>query len=249
MLKFYGLTSGYKRIRKLKDRHRGARCFIIGSGPSLRACDLSELSESGEVSFAFNRIFHMFTQTDWRPTYYMSEDEKMLKGSVDEVNKMDLKYKFIPVQAKYYHDVYVDGAIQYKMTYQKSDTRRRLFSSNCAKGINAGSTVVYSAMQMAAYMGFSEIYLLGLDHNFNKSVNNNGEIVIDHSVKDYFSEDYNVDKDDLYIPNTEESTQTYVDAKYYLDQMGVKVFNATRGGKLEVFERADFDRLMSSDEK
>lgn len=249
LLKHFWLTAGCRRIRKLKDRHRGARCFIIGNGPSLTARDLSKLSESGEVSFAFNRIFHMFTQTDWRPTYFMSEDEKMLEGSVDKINGIDLNCKFVPAQAKYYHDIHVDRAIHYKMIYQKSDVFRRLFSSNCAAGIHAGSTVVYSAMQMAAYMGVSEIYLLGVDHNFNKSVNNKGEIIIDPSVKDYFCKDYNADKEDLYIPNTENSTQTYLDAKYHLDQMGVKVFNATRGGKLEVFERVDFDRLMNSDEK
>ena len=93
-------------------------------------------------------------------------------------------------------------------------------------------------------MGFSEIYFIGVDHHFRISRNNAGEIVVDNSVKDYFSEKYNEDKDKLYIPNTEKSTLTYVAMKDHCEKRGIRVFNATRGGKLEVFQRVDFDKLF-----
>ena len=103
---------------------------------------------------------------------------------------------------------------------------------------------MYTAVQLAAYMGFSEIYLIGVDHHFHISQNNKGEIVVDNSVKDYFSDKYNEDKANLYIPNTEKSTMTYVAMKAHCDKRGIRVFNATRGGKLEVFSRVDFDTLF-----
>ena len=77
LVKNFWLTDGYRRIRKFKNIHSGERCFIIGNGPSLNADDLDKLAEQGYVTFAFNRIYHIFDQTDWRPTYYMSQDEKM----------------------------------------------------------------------------------------------------------------------------------------------------------------------------
>ncbi len=103
---------------------------------------------------------------------------------------------------------------------------------------------MYTAAQIAAYMGFSEIYLIGVDHHFRISQNNQGEIIVDNTVKDYFTDKYNEDKDKLYIPNTEKSTMTYVAMKRACDVRGIKVYNATRGGKLEVFERVDFDALF-----
>ena len=104
---------------------------------------------------------------------------------------------------------------------------------------------MYTAAQIAAYMGFSEIYLIGVDHHFRISRNNAGEIVVDNTVKDYFSEKYNEDKDKLYIPNTEKSTLTYVAMKNHCEKRDIRVFNATRGGKLEVFQRVDFDTLFN----
>jgi hypothetical protein len=63
-------------------------------------------------------------------------------------------------------------------------------------------------------------------------------------VKDYFTDKYNEDKDKLYIPNTEKSTLTYVAMKEQCEKREIRVYNATRGGKLEVFERVDFDLLF-----
>ena len=103
---------------------------------------------------------------------------------------------------------------------------------------------MYTAAQLAAYMGFKEIYLIGVDHHFHISQNNAGEIIVDDSVKDYFSEKYNTDKENLYIPNTEKSTLTYVAMKEQCERRGIRVFNATRGGKLEVFKRVDFGSLF-----
>ena len=36
----------------------------------------------------------------------------------------------------------------------------------------------------------------------------------------------------------------YQSAKKYADAHGIKIYNATRGGNLEVFERVDFDSLF-----
>lgn len=41
-------------------------------------------------------------------------------------------------------------------------------------------------MQLAVYMGITEIYLIGTDHHFHTSMNAKGEIIIDPKAKDYF---------------------------------------------------------------
>jgi hypothetical protein len=42
-------------------------------------------------------------------------------------------------------------------------------------------------------MGFSEIYLLGVDHNFSKMVDKNGNVIEDNTVQSHFAKDYNSD--------------------------------------------------------
>lgn len=38
--------------------------------------------------------------------------------------------------------------------------------------------------------------------------------------------------------------KTYESAQKYTKEHGIKIYNATRGGNLEVFERVDFDFLF-----
>jgi hypothetical protein len=241
----YDKTAFGKALAHYKDRYQGCRCFLIGNGPSLRPEDLTRLHEAGEITFGFNRIYNIFDQTQWRPTFYISQDEKMLGGCTDIVNKMDMGVKLIPVELKWWHDIHIDHALYFHIIPQDAEDPRDFgFSDDIAKGIFNSSTCMYTAAQIAAYMGFSEIYLLGVDHSFRISQNNAGQIVVDNSVKDYFSEKYNQDKENLYIPNTEKSTLTYVAMKSHCDKRGIHVYNATRGGKLEVFPRIDFDSLF-----
>ena len=75
-LKNYTKTAAGKLLAAYKDIYTGQRCFLIGNGPSLRAEDLTRLHEAGEITFAFNRVYNIFEQTPWRPTFYISQDEK-----------------------------------------------------------------------------------------------------------------------------------------------------------------------------
>ena len=238
-------TTYGRRISSCQNQFAGKRCFFIGNGPSLQAEDLTRLHESGEITFAFNRIYNIFDNTPWRPTFYISQDEKMLSGCVDVVNQLPLPVKFIPIQLHWYYGIDIHNALYFNMTGQTSeDPQMYYFSDDVSHTVYNSSTGMYTAAQFAAYMGFSEIYLIGVDHHFQISRNNKGEIVVDNSVKDYFSDKYNQDKSQLYIPNTEKSTLTYIAMKKHCDQRRIKVYNATRGGKLEVFQRVDFDALF-----
>lgn len=230
-----------KNIKTLKNLHLNKRCFIIGNGPSLIAEDLDKFKN--EITFAFNRIYYIFDQTDWRPTYYCSEDDKTILESKDEINNLKIENKFFPVNFPWDYKIHFKNAKYFIFKFGDRNVEPK-FSEDIVKGIYWGNTVAYTAIQLAVYMGVKEIYLLGVDHNFSRMVNDKGEIVIDETAKDYFTEKYNRDKEDLYIPNIEVSTRAFTAAKKYADRHNIKIFNATRGGKLEVFERVEFDKII-----
>ncbi len=231
-----------RRLKKLKDIHRCQRCFIIGNGPSLRSEDLTKIKNNNDITFAFNRIFHIFSDTTWRPTYYLSQDERMLLGCEDEVEKIPADIKFIPIENRWYYGIKKLKGIQYFHLISENETN--FFSENINKYIVARGTVVYTAIQVAVYMGIKEIYLIGVDHQFNKVLDKDGKLVIDNTVQNYFCNAYDQDKDNLWIPNTDKTTLIYMSAKEYADAHGIKIYNATRGGKLEVFPRVEFDSLF-----
>ncbi len=243
--KHFERTKYAKKLRKYRNKYIGRRCFFIGNGPSLKASDLTCLHNQREITFAFNRIYNIFDETPWRPTFYISQDEKMLKGCEAIIDGLPLNEKFIPIQLHWYHDIDIHDATYFNINWEQGTTPGEyLFSKDISKEVSSAGTVMYTAAQMAAYMGFSEIYLLGVDHHFRVSQNNDGEVIVDETAKDYFSDAYNHDKEELYIPNLEKSTDAYIAMKRYCDEMKIKVVNATRGGMLEVFPRDKFDELM-----
>ena len=238
----YKNSTDVKILRSWKDKYKGQRCFIVGNGPSLNIYDLEKLK--GEVTFAFNRIYYIFDKTDWRPTFYSSVDLKLIKNSLQEINNLNFKYKFLPLVLKNDYGINAEGAIYINQTYKKDNKELPRFSEDITKCIEGGNTVTYTAIQMAVYMGFKKIYLIGVDHNCSRNINKNGNLIKNKNIKDYFCEEYNKDNDRLYIPKINLSTLAYIKAEEYSQNSDFKIYNATRGGKLEVFERVDFDELF-----
>ena len=63
------------KLQQLKNRYSGKRCFIIGSGPSMKIEYLDRLQN--EFTFSANQIFKIFNQTNWCPTLYVKADIKI----------------------------------------------------------------------------------------------------------------------------------------------------------------------------
>ena len=232
-------------LTRYKNLHKGESCFILGNGPSLRAEDLTKIDEAGIVTFGTNRIYNIFSDTCWRPTYYVCEDELILKGKEREIEEIPAKAKFIPAELRWYHGVNVKDADYYHIVYNAESINPWSFSPDIAKGIGCGGTVTFACMQIAAYMGFANIYLLGVDHNYQVIIDIDGNVVTDPTAGDYFCEQYDEDIKNTAIHDMGQNTRAYLGAKGYLKaHPGSTIYNATRGGKLEVFERVDFDELI-----
>ena len=243
--KHFEKTKYGKKIVRYHDKYAGRRCFIVANGPSLRSEDLTLLHDKGEITFAMNRIYKVFEQTSWRPTFYICEDELIAGGQQKEIDAIEAKEKFIPIEIKWWHNVDIKDACYFHINYHDEERYPYSFSSDCAHQVDCRGTVTFTCMEFAAYMGFSEISLLGVDHNYRVTIDINGNVVTDPNQKDYFTENYDSDIKDQVVHDMGNNTRAYMDAQKYVTETGrTKIFNATRGGKLEVFPRIDFDSLF-----
>ncbi len=234
-----------KMIKKYKDAYIGQRCFIVANGPSLTADDLNVLHQNGETTFGMNRIYKMFPNTDWRPTFYVCEDELIAKEQQKEISEIEAKEKFIPIELKWWHGIDIKNALYFHLNLDFRSNDEFGFSSNFAHKADCRGTVTFTCMQIAAYMGFSEIYLLGVDHNYHTTIDINGNVVVDPTAKDYFCEGYDSDIKDIVVHDMGNNTRAYIDAKRYCEKtQKTTIYNATRGGKLEVFQRVTFEELF-----
>lgn len=243
LLSRYNLSKYGYLLSRYHNIHINERCFIIGNGPSLKPLDLSVLHEKGEISFAFNRIFQIFPQTAWRPTYFISQDSLSLSTSIKDINQIPSEAKFIPVESLWYDGIELEKAVYFHLSKNNEDNYC-LFSEDVSRVVYNSTTVAYTAIQFAVYMGFKDIYLLGVDHHFHTMRDRTGKIHIDETAKDYFAEDYNKLRKGEWLPNVDCSTMAFETARKYAELHDIKIYNATRGGKLEVFPRVDFDFLF-----
>lgn len=234
-----------RELKKLQNKYKGRRCFIVANGPSLRTEDLEKLANANEITFGMNRIYKIFDDTSWRPTFYACEDELIAKEQQKEINDLPAEIKFIPIELKWFHDIEIEDAQYFHLNYREEMRSGDGVSADIAHQIDCRGTVTCTCMQIAMYMGFTEIYLLGVDHNYQKIIDINGNIIEDKTAKDYFCEGYDDDIKDVVVHDMGKNTLAYIDANKYADKMGLStIYNATRGGKLEVFHRVDFDSLF-----
>lgn len=241
--KKYQNSEDSQYIKTLKDSCDGERCFIIGNGPSLTREDLGLLVN--EKTFAFNRIYQMYQYTNWRPTYYMVIDSSIVqKLNQEKEKKLDGEYIFFTnkkLTQKYkeqnaHQIIFKDVAPVHR---DKAIVKK--LSDDVSQYFSIAQSVTILAFEFAFYMGFKEIYLLGVDHSFAIEIDANGKKHINKNIESHFKEDN--DKA-LYFGYKDALTREFEICKQYADQYGVKVVNVTRGGKLEVFERDTLENVL-----
>ena len=245
------------KLGQFRDRHRGERCFVIGNGPSLTMCDLDKLKS--EVTFAANKIYLAFDKTDWRPSYYVVEDDHMIWQHHEEIIRLHGFMKFVSSNWTLEKEsVVTDSEIERLKNLFRQDRevvlyRRSLleqgefpkFSGDGCRVIYCGYMVTYISLQLAYFMGFTQVYLIGVD--FSYSLSNPGSNTFthaEHHPQDHFTPDYFCPGEKRYMPQLERAERAMVCAKDFYEVQGRKVWNATRGGNLEVFDRISLEEAL-----
>ncbi|MBD5456792.1 MAG: DUF115 domain-containing protein [Lachnospiraceae bacterium] len=240
-----------RKLLAMKNKYSGQRCFLVANGPSLKSSDLDMIAD--EISFGCNMIYKMFEQTKWRPTYHFIVDVVYTKNLYQEIEQ----YVESPMimHDKAYRSMRVKPQdVVYVHSYSQEDYQIR--GNMLAYYIPAKATVMTFMIEMAIYMGFNEIYLLGVD---NTNVFTAG----------HFSEKYTPSElDKVNLARARESMnnskltleelgeyrvgraiKAYEKISEYTKRKGVRIYNVTRGGALEVFPRKSIEDVLSDGEK
>lgn len=228
----------YKDITKLKDIHKGKRIFIVATGPSLTVEDVELLEK--EITIGVNTIFDIYSMTNWRPDYYFAGDFKGIR-LFDDINVDELATQQVIFSHKYFGKLKTSSALYVPMcwldhwyNYEKTNDFR--YSDNLLWGMYCLMNATATAINLATYMGANEVVLIGCDN--------------DYSGKEHFVENgmNSNNKKDLSFVNRQYigSTRGFEFVKRETQKRNCQVINATRGGKLEVFERKKLEEILNS---
>ncbi len=162
-----------KKNKELEDKHKGKRCFIIGNGPSIKRQNLNLLEN--EIVFVVNGFYRYEGYQKIKPNYYVFADAVFFQEDTGPMaltgfekiwgysNKPTIIVPF--GTQKMIHNVYgwdkktsiyyYDGSMSFEDGYVKK--------WDMSKTVPSPQNVVQVAMLTATYMGFKEIYLLGIE--------------------------------------------------------------------------------------
>lgn len=200
--------------------HNGETCLIIGNGPSLKNVPLDFLKRY--PSFGTNRIYLM---EGFEPTYYVSVNPLVIEQSIEEIKRLS-SIKFLP-------DRYAYLAKALPLVSHHTPC----FSMNPRAYIYEGYTVTYACLQLAYYMDFDTVLLVGVDHRFTYHGSPNQELVADSPDINHFHADYFSKGVKWNAPDLERSEESYRMAKEVYERDGKRIINLTEGTALEIFEK------------
>jgi len=249
-------SSSAKRLSKFRGIHKGKRCFIVGNGPSINQMDLTLIAN--EFTFAVNGIFFKTDECGFRPYYYVVEDYHVMRDNLQRIKQYRPREggaKFLP--ARFRLDFLGADQDTYFLNMNRGfyDSRSPYyetprFSADASRNIYCGQSVTIANLQLAYYMGFSEVYLIGMDFSYKipDSALVDGNVIesteddVNHFHPDYFGKGKK-----WHDPKLHNVLKSYQLCKLMFQLDGRNIFNATKGGMLEVFPRADYDQLFDQD--
>ena len=255
-------------LSAFKDKHAGERCVILGNGPSLNDTDLSLLKD--ETVFACNAAFLLFDRIDWRPAYFTCVDSRVLPDRAADITAM-LEAEpsitaFFPAELTEHggarrrtptRNLIAEAPGRYffdEVVGSLDDLPWSQFSIDAQAAVIQPHTVAITMLQLAAYMGFSEICLVGCDMRYTVPEDAEREDALDardprlSSTSDdanHFDKDYFGAGRKWHRPDVNLMREHYRIAGEALTALGVRVRNATVGGDLDVFERAELAEIVS----
>lgn len=223
------------RIAMLRDRHQRERCVLMANGPSLNSMDLSFLRR--ETVIGMNKIFLGFRKFDCYPKYYVAVNRKVLEQSADQIKALNC-VKFISNRGA---DFIPEDGLTYHITTTPAPAR---FCHDICQGVHEGWTVTYAALQVAYYLGFREVILIGMDHRYEYTGEPNQTQQLDGPDPNHFSPDYFGNGQPWDNPDLARSEESYRIARTEFEKDGRRIIDATVDGACMIFEKADYKDLF-----
>lgn len=238
-----------------RDKHKGRRAFVIATGPSLKSQDITGLED--EVTFVMSGFWKHPVLEHWQPTYYCLSDPIYFDGSAAMKNFFDdmtarahASTFFAPVTAR---EVIKEQQLlppdqTYLVNFQGDLAQGKIHDLDFAKPIPSAMTVSQFCLMAAIYMGCSPIYLLGFDHDWlsHRSTHRHfydglGGLEAHPEVKPELKEhSYKLVMECALI-----IWRGYEALLDYANRKGIRIYDATHGGFLDVFPQIDYETIVN----
>jgi hypothetical protein len=223
--------------RLLKNRHRGERVVLVCNGPSLGDMDLGFLKK--ETVIGLNKIYLGFRRFDFYPDYLVAVNQKVLQQSHRELNAMTCT-KFV---SNHCPELFQDDALTHIVD---THSPKQYFYEDVTEGLHEGWTVTFAALQVAFFLGFGEVIIIGMDHRYQFVGQPNESGVLEGGDPNHFCQSYFGYGQAWDNPDLSNSEKSYSQARTVFERNGRRIIDATLGGACKIFEKADYRTVLDT---
>jgi len=212
------------KFAHLHNTEWGKTALIVCNGPSLNGVPLEFLQKY--PSFGFNNIF-LFP--GFTPTYYVCCNPLVITQSRKMIETFYCPMRFIRKDYGFTND--------YEITLWDNPD---LFSIDASINVVEGHTVTHIALQIAYFLGYKTVLIVGCDHRFTFSGLPDKFNMMEGDDPNHFSKNYF--KGQVWNnPNLLMSEESFRAAKFFYEKDGRRIINLTPGTALHVFEKDNIE--------
>ena len=219
-----------EQILGLKNKYAGKRCFIVGSSPSLDYLNLAKLNH--EYTFTVNREYMLKENGLKHSNFHVMMDANVFEDTDskwEEINTFTdclFCYAGMDVPTTKLEPIYFD----YKLW--------RIAKVPCQTDLEQPlvkyQSSVHFAIQIAAYLGFTKIYLVGIDLRFSA--------LVGHVYPETFGETQRQRSHSL---KEAETMLIGIDrCGKFLKSKGIEMYNASPKGIVDCIPRVKYEGLF-----
>lgn len=235
------------KIRKFRNKYKGKKIFIVGTGPSLNKIPMKLLRN--EYTFGIHRISLIYDRTSWRPTFFIcitKRAEQNKKYRADILRTIDLGIPcFIGTRIK---NVIPDASNIYWIKCKDIWDKEIYFPKEMFwyRDVGHGEVSIYGhtgfgAIQIARYMGFAPIYLIGMDLTYSALKNNKMDT-------NHFHPKYETGV----LTNSEEQYKMYLENLRMAHELtagksaeeGLRIFSVDTNIKLDMYSQISLEEAL-----
>ena len=258
--------------KKLENKHKGKRCFIVGNGPSLKKMDLSHLTN--EIVFTVNSImtnkeiydqlnsnYHVIIDHGFFKLDLEQKDDRITLELLKKINYESKKpICIVDYSGKKAFDSYgLDDLNKYYIYLHSNLTSNYQRKIKLSENIPTSQNVIHAAIFSAISMGIKKIYLVGCDMtsvflNFESDIDGNITIAENNHAYNYTEtekkrllKDFNIMDNEEVLHDYAKTFTIFKNIRKYCEKNNIEVYNATIGGGLDIFERIKYESLFNKD--
>lgn len=224
-------------LERLRENRRGDTCIVVGNGPSLNDTDLT-LFDGADV---FVSNFAPLSKELFSRATYLSVVNNLVaeQGAVD-FNLLKGVTKFFPYWLAY-------CIVPDENTYFLKSIGKPEFSTDLMTNVSWRHTVSFFHLQLAYGLGYRRVALVGFDHSYRQQAGIAEGEVIEQQEEDenHFDPRYFKGKK-WHAADVDNMEAMYKLAKEAFEADGREIVNATIGGHLELFDRAELGEYLSN---